>query len=340
MKKIIFIAAIAALIACGNKSKEMAANANNLVQQKTEIPESLNNEEAVVKQVKAVYDYLNNRKEGQPWLDEKFGTKEWQQTMQKLEMVDQRRDEGFYADGFNPWSFEYYGEKVTAEDIKAEILPNGMARVSFTLKDNESEGEDVIWLMKVEDGQWRVNTIFNGESDLLVNMRTYIEDAKFIVGFDINKYIADMNSQASKIDGGKVTFGNFALVDIDRDGKPELCATSLEPEYNAVFSIASGKAKLLEMADSRSNLVYYEHGVGVQGSCGTGCHMSSFTVLKNSLADYSFTVNEQYDMEGKLMETKCSKDGKDIPYEDAMTMLDNGALGETVQVQPEWHMVN
>jgi hypothetical protein len=129
MKKIIFIAAIAALIACGNKSKEMAANANNLVQQKTEIPESLNNEEAVVKQVKAVYDYLNNRKEGQPWLDEKFGTKEWQQTMQKLEMVDQRRDEGFYADGFNPWSFEFYGEKVTAEDIKAEILPNGMARV-------------------------------------------------------------------------------------------------------------------------------------------------------------------------------------------------------------------
>ena len=81
MKKIIFIAAIAALIACGNKSKEMAANANNLVQQKTEIPESLNNEEAVVKQVKAVYDYLNNRKEGEPWLDEKFGTKEWQQTM-------------------------------------------------------------------------------------------------------------------------------------------------------------------------------------------------------------------------------------------------------------------
>ena len=58
MKKIIFIAAIAALIACGNKSKEMAANANNLVQQKTEIPESLNNEEAVVKQVKAVYDTL------------------------------------------------------------------------------------------------------------------------------------------------------------------------------------------------------------------------------------------------------------------------------------------
>lgn len=216
----------------------------------------------------------------------------------------------------------------------------GVLKESFTLKDNESEGEDVIWLMKVEDGQWRVNTIFNGESDLLVNMRTYIEDAKFIVGFDINKYIADMNSQASKIDGGKVSFGNFALVDIDRDGKPELCATSLEPEYTAVFSIASGKAKLLEIADSRSNLVYYERGVGVQGSCGTGCHMSSFTVLKNSQADYSFTVNEQYDMEGKLMETKCSKDGKDIPYEDAMTMLDNGALGETVQLQPEWHMVN
>ena len=133
MKKILLFAALILMtVGCGNKTGKAAGDVDS-TETVVEVPDTLNNEEAVIKQVKAVYEYLANRKEGQPWLDEQFGTKEWQQTMKALEKFDEGRDDRFYSDGFDPWTQELYGGKWKPENIKANLFEDGKAMAKATM---------------------------------------------------------------------------------------------------------------------------------------------------------------------------------------------------------------
>jgi len=336
MKRILLFAAWTIVaVGCGNKTSKAPSDSDSTMVEVVEVPDTLDSEEAVIRQVKAVYEYLYSRKEGQPWLDERFGTKEWQQTIKELEKIDEDRDDRFYEDGFNPWSFEYYEGKVSAKDVKAKILDNGKAMVTFILKDAMSEGEEVRWLMKVEDGEWRVQTIFNSNSDLLRNMRSYMDDVKFSKDFDITRYHDQMVEQASSITGSSEPFTHYALLDIDRDGKPEVCACRNDFDAKVIFSIAGDKPSVLADSDGRTNIVYFDHGVGSQGGCGTGCHMSSYTLMKDSKAVTILNAMTEYDMEGNESEKGYSKDDQDITEEEYKRLCQQ--LGDDYSVDLNWH---
>lgn len=157
--------------------------------------------------------------------------------------------------------------------------------------------------------------------------------------FNIGKYLDDINKQLSTYNNGAVTIEKYALVDVDHDGKNELCVYSDIPTYTAVFSIVGTKPYLLAIADGRTSIVFFQHGVGYQGGCGTSCHTSGYSVVRNSREAYSFNIYEQYDMEGRLLETNSKKNGKEIAYEEAMQLLDSGELGEVVEVKLNWQPV-
>ena len=191
MKKLILFA-IAALVltACGNKTNGAAADADST--QVSEVPETLNSVEAVVNQVDAVYDYLDemrqNYKEGMPSLDERFATREWQQVLKEVQDVDAECECGGFFDfgdegPLDPWTYDCYEGRVSANSVKVELLPDGTADVRFLVKDAVTiKGFPMRWLMRVEDGQWRVADIFfenNGGLDLLAEMKSYVTNKTF-----------------------------------------------------------------------------------------------------------------------------------------------------------------
>lgn len=188
MKKIVCLMfALVAMTSCGNKTNSAAPEADSTVV--NEMPDTLNTVEAVVKQVNAVYDYLNQMREhydeDMPSIDERFGSKEWQRVRKEVEAIDRECECGGFFDfgeegPLDAWTYDCYEGTVSANDIQAKLLPDGMAEVRFLVKDAVTiKGVPIRWLMRVEDGQWRVHNIFfekDDNLDLLMNMRAYADD--------------------------------------------------------------------------------------------------------------------------------------------------------------------
>ena len=352
MKKIAFLMIFfAATMSCGSKTSN--AESDNKVAAIAEVPKSLNNVEAVVKQVNAIYDYWNNWRESndeaKPFVDERFGTKEWWQVRQEVAAIDRECECGGFFDfgeegPLDPWTYDCYEGVVSANDIQAKLLPNGMAEVKFLVKDAVTlEGIPMRWLMKVEKGEWRVANIFfvkDDDFDILMNMRAYVDDGKFNKNFNINKYLPEMKALIAKAEGvevDEVSFAAYGLMDIDRDGKPEVYVQDKEQFYNAVFSLADGKPALLAASFGATEIYFYEHGVGAQGGCGTGCMMSDLTLLKNSKAVMNIRSIDVYDMEGELTESTWTKDDKEITEEEYEQLV--AKLGESVDLSAMMHEI-
>ena len=339
MKKLILLSACALMfVACGNKTGGAATDADSTAQEVTAVPDSLNNVEAVIKQVKAVYAYFNNRKDGDPWLDAKFGSKEWQKTIAEVVKVDEKKreqdseEEGFFVNEFDPWTFGLLSDTLSPENINAKLLENGMAEASFTLKGDDSE-DNVCWWLKVEDGQWRVQTIFNADEDLLADMYYYLDEQKFLPTFDISKYLASMQKQAD------FPIRNYALYDFDHDGTPEVIASGKDTTWEmAAFSIADGKPTML-LNSFKSAFYVFGHGLGVQESCGTGCHTEEYCIVKNSRKDFNFGSFDQYDMEGNLIKEESSRYKGDKEISDEELGQLKKQLGAWVRIGFDWHKV-
>ena len=204
MKKIVFlIIAFAATISCGSITKSTPSNAAST--KESEVSGSQNNVAAVVKQVNAIYDYWNDLKDhyddNKPSVDERFGSKEWWQIRQEVATIDRECECGGFFDfgeegPLDPWTYDCYEGTVSANDIQVKFQPNGMAEVRFLVKDAVTlEGIPIRWLMRMENGQWRVANIFfekDDNYDILMNMRAYVDDGKYHKDFDINKYLQEM----------------------------------------------------------------------------------------------------------------------------------------------------
>ena len=194
MKKIIMtMFALVAITSCGNKTSNdrpdsAASDADSTVV--NEVPDTLNTVEAVVKQVNAVYAYWNELRghydENKPWIDDLFGSKEWQRVSNEVAAIDRECECGGFFDfgeegPLNPWVYDCYEGTVSADSIQVKMQPDGTAEVRFLVKDAVTiKGVPMRWLMQVEDGQWKVANIFfekDDNFDILMNMRAYADDA-------------------------------------------------------------------------------------------------------------------------------------------------------------------
>ena len=202
----LMISAVMLLMACGGQTKNGTSDADST--QVLEVPDTLNTVEAVVKQVDAVYAYWNELREhydeNAPTVDERFGTKEWQQVREDAWAADRDCECGGFFDfgdegPLDPWVYDCYEGYVSANDIEAKILPNGTADVKFLVKDAvTTKGIPMRWVMRVEDGEWRVaNIIFekDGGIDLLESLRDYGREFKTDKQFDVeNQDSEDKNN--------------------------------------------------------------------------------------------------------------------------------------------------
>ena len=349
-KSLLSILALMMLMACGGQSKKETSDADST--QVFEVPDTLNTVEAVVKQVDAVYAYWNKQREhydeNAPTVDERFGTKEWQQVREDAWAADRDCECGGFFDfgdegPLDPWVYDCYEGTVSANDIDAKILPNGTAEVKFLVKDAvTTKGVPMRWLMRVEDGEWRVaNIIFekDGGIDLLESLRNYGWEFKTDKQFNISKWYDELVELAEPLFAGNdpVEFYEYALIDVDRDGKAELYMRNAD-HYEAVFTLDGKDPHVLIDADFRRSISFFKNAIQSSGSCGTGCNTIEIVVLKDSKLAYTLNNMEQYDMEGNLSENNWSKDDKDIPTEDGEKMYKE--LGDPVDLYVKWHDID
>ena len=186
--KLFMMFALVAITSCGSKTNSSTSDADSTVV--NEVSDTLNIEETVEKQVKAVYAYWNEQREhydeNKPSMDELFGTKEWQRVRNEVIAIDRECECGGFFDfgdegPLDPWTYDCYEGAVRADSIQVKMQPSGTAEVSFLVKDAVTiKGVPIRWLMQVEDGQWRVANIFfekDDNFDILMNMRAYVDDA-------------------------------------------------------------------------------------------------------------------------------------------------------------------
>lgn len=194
MKKdllIMLLLGAAAMTSCNNQKHRAETDGADSTQV-LDATDTLNSAEAVIKQVHTVYDFWNWQREhfdeNNPHnpqvlaMDERFGSKEWLQVREKAWEIDRDCECGGFFDfgeegPLDPWVYDCYEGPVSADSIEAKILPNGMAEVTFQIKDSVTiKGIPMRWLMRVEDGEWRVANIFfekDGGIDLLESLRAY-----------------------------------------------------------------------------------------------------------------------------------------------------------------------
>ena len=186
----IILSVLLSMTACGNKTNSAVSDADT-VTIVNEVSDTLYSVEAVVKQVDAVYEYHNQMREhfdeNKPSLDERFGSKEWQRVRKAVEDVDRDCECGGFFDfgdegPLDAWIYDCYEGVVSANDIEVKLLPDSTAEVRFLVKDAVTiNGVPIRWLMRVEDGQWRVHNIIfekDNDLDLLLNMRDYVSQAQ------------------------------------------------------------------------------------------------------------------------------------------------------------------
>ena len=342
------------LSACNGKAKSEAPETESL--QVFEVPDSLNSVEAVVKQVDAVYAYWNQQREhfdeNNPQaqtIDERFGTKEWQQVREDAWAADRDCECGGFFDfgeegPLDPWTYDCYEGQVSANDIEAKILPNGMAEVKFLVKDAVTlKGIPMRWLMRVEDGEWRVANIFfekDGGIDLLESLRDYGWEFKTNKQFDVIKqYDALAEEAETLISGynGEIDFFEYALIDVDRDGKAEVWARSNENDYAVIFSLDDDGPHALIAADYLHSFHFFKGAILSGEGNGTETRLSEVAVLKNSKLQYKLKNVTQYDEAGKQTENKWWKDGKDIPTEEGEKLYKS--LGDPIDLYVNWHPI-
>ena len=186
----IILSVLLSMAACGNKTNSAVSDADT-VTIVNEVSDTLYSVEAVVKQVDAVYEYHNQMREhfdeNKPSLDERFGSKEWQRVRKAVEDVDRDCECGGFFDfgdegPLDAWIYDCYEGVVSANDIEVKLLHDSTAEVRFLVKDAVTiNGVPIRWLMRVEDGQWRVHNIIfekDNDLDLLLNMRDYVSQAQ------------------------------------------------------------------------------------------------------------------------------------------------------------------
>jgi hypothetical protein len=190
MKKVVLgIVAVVFATSCGNKTQNAGSETDSTAVEI--VPgDTIKVEEDIVKQVNAVYDYLAELREhydeNLPSVDERFGSKEWQQVREEVAAVDRECECGGFFDfgdegPLDAWTYDCYEGRVSADSIQVKLQPDGTAEVSFLVKDAVTiKGIPMRWQMRMEEGQWRVDNIIfaKDEIDLLKSMQAYVEDSK------------------------------------------------------------------------------------------------------------------------------------------------------------------
>ena len=159
--------------------------------------------------------------------------------------------------------------------------------------------------------------------------------------FDINKYkdaILEYAIPRFAKSAEDTVLKDYALVDIDGDGKSELWVRGDESQdWQGVFSLDGDSLTLLADADVCSDIKVYKNAVGYHSYISPGQVDEAFSVLKDSRIASSAEMHMEFDIFTDDQEVKCedySIDDKEVDEDTYNAFVVQ--LGDAVEVKPEW----
>ena len=131
----------------------------------------------------------------------------------------------------------------------------------------------------------------------------------------------------------------YALVDIDGDGKPEIWVRGDEGQcYEGVFAIVGNDSvELLADDDWYSELEFYKGAVGYSGYYGTGTLLEGYSTVKDSRRKYSIWKEVHFDIfteEHEVEGEQYRYNDEDITEEEYDALVEK--LGERVAPDTTW----
>ena len=159
--------------------------------------------------------------------------------------------------------------------------------------------------------------------------------------FDINKYIEEMQEDPGlRYPLGDVVLTEYALVDLDGDGKNEVWVRG-ENNYEALYTFENDGLGLIAYADGATDLTFYKNAVGYSAYYSPGHSYSGAQVVRNSrLAEY---YDEQVDFdafsdEQEVIDEIYTLNGEEASADECEEFQKR--LGEPVDApQPKWHPI-
>lgn len=356
MKKLAFLSclvAIAMMTACGNKTKD-GQDADSLAADS--LTETAVNQDSL----RHTVEYITQRLDSiyKMHSDEKGCSEHYKALVEKAGELSMKTN-GVFLDGDHWVNGNDIDPKFYAKLKKVLEMNDSTAKVEMNV--HNFHDQKIILDLVYERGDWYVDNFHsfyeedgdNHEMDEVKFLHEYIRqtsndiyqdkiEKKFGKNFPINKYLDDLRNQWGDVFGvgdNLDLFNEYAVIDIDQDGQPELLVRNTERDYTAVFSLGGGKAKLLTSCDGRTAIVFFEKGVGAQGSCGTGCHTADYCKLENSKPTTMLAIYESYSMDDKLIpsESGWTLNGKSISKAKADEMLEKDIFGPVIYQTPNWH---
>ena len=129
-------------------------------------------------------------------------------------------------------------------------------------------------------------------------------------------------------------FTQYALMDIDHDGKPELLLQSDDESFRAVYAI-SLTIQLLAGQNGSRFLSFYKDAVCHSGSCGALCMSGVYVVLNESLPEFYLTEQSEWDEQQEdYGDNVYFLDGKEISKKKGENIV--RTLGEPYEPELKW----
>lgn len=161
--------------------------------------------------------------------------------------------------------------------------------------------------------------------------------------FDFNKYRESIDREALYYCfwGDSLYYMDYALIDLDEDGKPELWVRSVEEQsWQGVYAICGDSVELLAFADGCCKMSFFKNAVGYSSYVSPGHAEAGYFVLKDSRDVASAFMHLDVNIFSDEMETEFEYyivNDKYTEKEDFDRFVEQ--LGEEIEIEPVWHKI-
>ena len=161
--------------------------------------------------------------------------------------------------------------------------------------------------------------------------------------FDFNKYreSIDRNVYYHCIWDDSLNYVDYALIDLDADGKPELWVrTDEEQSWQGMYAICGDSVEFLAYADRCCDMVFFKNAVGYQSYVSPGHAEQGYCMLKDSRVVASAFMQMDFNIFSDEMEIESEY----YIVNDKYTEKENferfvEQLGGTIDIEPVWHKI-
>jgi len=161
--------------------------------------------------------------------------------------------------------------------------------------------------------------------------------------FDFDKYRASIDKEAfyQCLWDDALNYVDYALIDIDEDGKPELWVRSDEEQsWQGVFAIEGDSVVFLAYADRCCSIVFFKNAVGYNSYVSPGRAEEGYCVLNESCIVASAFKYKEFDIFSEDMATEYESfmlNDEDAEEADFDRFVQE--LGEPIEIEPVWHEI-